>query len=210
MIRVNLCNLWLYLKKIVAEYMDKKTLRKTYLEQRLKLSEEAYVQANEAILQQVQQLDWQNINCVHLFLPITDKREVDTWPILKWLTIHYPLLQIVLPRADFQTGTMEAILYSADSIIEKNNYHIPEPINGIIVTPLSIDRIFVPLLCFDTKGYRVGYGKGFYDRFLLQCKPAVEKIGLHFFEPVPAITDTDTFDITLNSCITPEKTHQFH
>jgi 5-formyltetrahydrofolate cyclo-ligase len=49
--------------------------------------------------------------------------------------------------------------------------------------------VFVPLLAFDKKGNRVGYGKGFYDAFLSKCKPETIKIGLSFFEAEETIDD---------------------
>ena len=69
----------------------------------------------------------------------------------------------------------------------------------------KIDLVLIPLLCFDKKGYRVGYGKGYYDRFLAECRPDVMKIGLSIFEPVDEISDVDEFDVKMDYCITPNK-----
>ena len=65
--------------------------------------------------------------------------------------------------------------------------------------------ILVPLLAYDLQGNRVGYGKGFYDRFLAKCNANVQKVGLSYFEPLDSIGDAESFDIKLNSCISPEK-----
>jgi 5-formyltetrahydrofolate cyclo-ligase len=67
----------------------------------------------------------------------------------------------------------------------------------------------VPLLAFDEKGFRVGYGKGFYDRFLKQCKDGGIKIGLSYFNPIDTIEDAGEFDVPLNFCITPQKVYVF-
>ena len=67
----------------------------------------------------------------------------------------------------------------------------------------------MPLLCFDAAGHRVGYGKGFYDKFLSKCRPDCTKIGLSYFPPVEAIAATGGHDIMLDICVTPEKTYQF-
>jgi 5-formyltetrahydrofolate cyclo-ligase len=64
------------------------------------------------------------------------------------------------------------------------------------------------LIC-DTKGYRVGYGKGFYDRYLAHCRKDVVKIGFSYFDPVEKITDTDQFDVPLTYCITPQHIYEF-
>jgi 5-formyltetrahydrofolate cyclo-ligase len=69
--------------------------------------------------------------------------------------------------------------------------------------------VFVPLLAFDEVGNRVGYGKGFYDKFLGNCKKEVIKIGLSFYEAEPEIIDIYTNDIRLNYCITPQNIYKF-
>ncbi|MNY64409.1 5-formyltetrahydrofolate cyclo-ligase family protein [compost metagenome] len=69
--------------------------------------------------------------------------------------------------------------------------------------------VFVPLLAFDIHGNRIGYGKGFYDKFLAECKPETIKIGLSFFEAVNQIDDVFESDIKLDYCVAPEKIYQF-
>ena len=69
--------------------------------------------------------------------------------------------------------------------------------------------VLVPLLCFDENGYRVGYGKGFYDRYLKQMNSKTIKIGLSLFPPVKLITDTSDWDVKLDFCITPEQIFKF-
>ena len=81
--------------------------------------------------------------------------------------------------------------------------------SGEITEPDEIDLVLVPLLAFDQEGYRVGYGKGYYDKFLSQCREDVIKIGLSFFEPVDAISDINQFDMSLNYCVTPQQVYDF-
>ena len=81
---------------------------------------------------------------------------------------------------------------------------IPEPIHKAIYQS-NPDLILVPLLGFDKKGNRVGYGKGFYDRFLAKCRSDVLKVGVSFFEPTDRISDVSPFDIRLDYCITPAR-----
>jgi 5-formyltetrahydrofolate cyclo-ligase len=86
---------------------------------------------------------------------------------------------------------------------------IPEPVQGELIPDEQIDLVFVPLLAFDKKGNRVGYGKGFYDRFLAQCRPNTQKMGLSFFCPIDEISDVDPWDVKLDSCICPDKIWTF-
>ena len=104
---------------------------------------------------------------------------------------------------------MTHFLLSDNTIIKPNIWNIPEPQNGIQIQHSQLQVIFVPLLAFDQKGQRVGYGKGFYDLFLKSCPKAI-KIGLSFFGAVDEIEDKSTQDIPLDYCITPNQIYQFN
>ena len=67
--------------------------------------------------------------------------------------------------------------YEPDNL-KKNQYGILEPINEPIKNLSILDLIIIPALCADKKGYRLGYGKGFYDRFLKKLNSAPVKIVL--------------------------------
>ena len=86
---------------------------------------------------------------------------------------------------------------------------IPEPLSGVAITPQQIEVVFVPLLVFDLLGHRVGYGKGYYDRFLGECRKSTIKVGLSFFDPVNKIEDIDNHDIALDYALTPRETYAF-
>ena len=93
--------------------------------------------------------------------------------------------------------------------ITQNKWGIPEPESGISIDPSMLEVVFIPLLSFDKKGNRLGYGKGFYDVFLKNCKKEVLKIGLSFFDPVDRIDGIRDEDIPLDYCISPQKIHSF-
>jgi 5-formyltetrahydrofolate cyclo-ligase len=104
---------------------------------------------------------------------------------------------------------MSHFLLTDNTKIKKNEYNIPEPVNGLEVPTSKIEVVFVPLLAFDSSGNRVGYGKGFYDKFLSECQPETIKIGLSFFEPEVLITGIFENDVKLNYCVTPEHVYTF-
>ncbi len=159
---------------------------------------------------QVKQLSWPDYHIVHVFMPINKHNEIDTFSILDYLKQEHPMTKIVIPRTDLNKMEILNILYDHQhTVLRRSSYEIPEPLYGKLIPPEEIDLIFIPLLAFDLKGNRVGYGKGFYDRFLSRCKPDVKKIGLSFFEPVDTIDDVNEFDIPLDACITPYKTWNF-
>lgn len=187
--------------------MDKKELRKKYKTLRKNLSEDTIEEWSLKIANQLIRLDiWQH-SFYHLFLPIESQKEVNTEYILQVLAGKDK--NIVLSKSDFSTREMTHFLLTDNTTIKKNAYDIPEPIDGLEVPVSKIDVVFVPLLAFDEKGNRVGYGKGFYDKFLAECKPEILKIGVSFFEPENIISDVLNTDIQLDLCITPTKVYNF-
>ncbi|MEY4835708.1 MAG: 5-formyltetrahydrofolate cyclo-ligase [Bacteroidota bacterium] len=187
--------------------MTKKELRSKYNALRQKLSEATIEDLSLQIANQIIHLDiWQH-SFYHLFLPIATKNEVNTEYILQVLAGKDK--NIVLSVSDFSTREMSHFLLTDATKIKKNNYNIPEPIDGLEVPVSKINVVFVPLLAFDEKGHRVGYGKGFYDQFLSKCQPKTIKIGVSFFEAETVISDTLSTDIQLDYCVTPTKVYNF-
>jgi 5-formyltetrahydrofolate cyclo-ligase len=190
--------------------VDKATLRKLYLEKRQNLSRTEYWMLTDAMMNQIKLFNWSEYYMVHVFLPIRNKNEVDTFSILNYFKEKFPDLKIVIPRTDFQNLLIENVLYDHEhTILGRNKLDIPEPIHGKIITADQIDLVFIPLLAYDKLGNRAGYGKGFYDRFLINCRPDTMKIGLSYFDPVEEIYDLNQFDIKMDACICPGKIWEF-
>ena len=187
--------------------MNKKEARKKSKEERQKLSFEQVDEKSLAIANQLVQMDIWNKNYYHLFLPIEEQKEVNSEYILNILQAKDK--EIVVSKSDFATTSMTHYLLTDNTKIKKNVYNIPEPINGLPVPSEMIDVVFVPLLAYDKLGNRVGYGKGFYDKFLSECKPDVIKIGLSFFEPEDLIDDVFENDVKLDFCVTSERVIYF-
>ncbi len=187
--------------------MTKSELRKKYKGLRRKLSSEEVDDKSIAIANNLLKLDIWNYNFYHIFLPIEEQREVNTEFILNILSGKDK--DIVISKSDFETLSMKHFLLTDSTRIKKNDYNIPEPIGGIEIPSEKLDVVFVPLLAYDTLGNRVGYGKGFYDRFLSECRESVIKIGLSFFGPEDFITNVNPDDVKLNYCVTPVKLISF-
>ncbi len=103
------------------------------------------------------------------------------------------------------TKAMEHYLWNDETKLVTNRWGIqePDPETSQPIKIQSIDSILIPLLAFDKKGSRVGYGGGYYDRFLPQCRPDALKIGLSFFEPIEEVEDVADWDVKLDVCVTP-------
>ncbi|MCA6421459.1 MAG: 5-formyltetrahydrofolate cyclo-ligase [Flavobacterium sp.] len=194
--------------------MNKKDLRKKYKELREQLSLDEIETKSLAIANRLLQLDaipngrqvWEK-TYFHLFLTIEEQKEIDTEFILQILAGKDK--EIVVAKSNFETLEMSHYLLTDNTKFQKSDYNIYEPVNGLEVPTSIIDVVFVPLLCYDKKGNRVGYGKGFYDKFLSKCRENVIKIGLSFFEPEEAITAVSETDIRLDYCVTPMTVYNF-
>lgn len=158
----------------------------------------------------IAEVDLANVSTLHTFLPNYKAREPDTWLIIHHLWQYHPHIQIVVPRVNPGDLTMDCLLLSSHTTFAENRYGIYEPEGDAYVDPETIDIVLTPLLAFDLQGYRVGYGKGYYDRFFVNCKKKISRTGLSFFEPVSCISDTDPYDIPLSQAITPSQQYCFY
>ena len=138
-----------------------------------------------------------------IFLPIERFNEVNTWKFIEQLADETFILPVI------KGEDLVHIIYESKDQLEISDWGIPEPTYGEEVDPKSIDIILVPLLICDKKGNRVGYGKGFYDRFLQSCRNDVVSIGINFFDPIEEISDVHEGDIPLNFLVSPNAIHSF-
>ena len=186
--------------------MDKQQLRKKYKEKRAQLTEDSIEDLSLAIANQALRLPIWDSTYYHIFLPIKDKKEVNTEYLLHILQGKDK--SVVVPKSDFESLAMKHILLQENTTIKISAYGIPEPVDGIEIGPAQIEVVFVPLLAYDKKGNRLGYGKGFYDRFLSECNDDMIKVGLSFFDAEESLEASIT-DVPLAYVITPTDTYSF-
>jgi 5-formyltetrahydrofolate cyclo-ligase len=141
---------------------------------------------------------------LHLFLPIVKNNEINTWPIIEQMRLQCPDVRVAVPVTDAAQHILTHHHLTDKAVLVENSWGIPEPKDATIIQAQEVDIVLIPLLAFDTLGHRVGYGKGFYDRFLAECRSDVIKVGLSLEPPVESITDTNTYDIPLDYAIMPD------
>ncbi|MFD2563359.1 5-formyltetrahydrofolate cyclo-ligase [Aquimarina rubra] len=188
--------------------MSKLDLRKKYKKLRAELSEEEIDDLSVAVANNLLKLPIWEQSFYHIFLSIQKQKEINTEFILHILQGKDK--NIVVSKSNFENNTLEHILLTDATILKVNSWGIPEPIDGIPIAEEKIEVVFVPLLAFDHRGNRVGYGKGFYDKFLSKCNAEVIKIGLSFFTPEEKIGGILSTDIGLDYCVTPSKFYTFN
>ena len=189
-----------------VQEMLKSTIRQQALKDRLAISELEFELLNNRLLKQFTTVEFTRVKTLHIFLPILEKREPNTFLLIEWLSEKHPEIKIIVPKADFGTALMTNHEYLGPNDLKKNLYNILEPQQGVIHSG-DIDLVMVPLLAFDKRGYRVGYGKGFYDRFLENLN--AQKIGLSLLPAIDKIDDVTERDIRLDFCITPTEIIKF-
>ncbi|WP_299826297.1 5-formyltetrahydrofolate cyclo-ligase [uncultured Pontibacter sp.] len=185
--------------------MQKAELRKLMLQKRRALSTEEVQQRSQRIADQFfSNFTLEAGHTIHIFLPIVKKNEVNTWPIILRLRQHHPEVRVAVPVTDVAQNILTHHHLTDEAILVENNWGIPEPQDAHIIHAEEVDIVLVPLLAFDLAGHRVGYGKGFYDRFLADCRPGVLKVGLSLEPPVESIADPNPFDVPLDAVVMPE------
>jgi len=189
--------------------MQKKEARKLYREKREALPAAERAKMDDLMLIQFQAAALPFIYTLLSYWPIEENKEPNTHLFTEFLRFRNPELKIAYPAADFETKSMIAIATDIYTPFEKKNLNIYEPQQGDIVPVGEIDMVMVPLLAFDLGGRRVGYGMGFYDKFLAGCRADCVKAGFSYFEPVDQLKDCNEFDIPLNLCITPHNSYVF-
>ena len=190
--------------------MNKAELRKIYLARQKNLSAFERKQKSGQIAENFfANFDLKLIYFLHCFIPIEKANEIDTKTIFQKIWLGFPRIETLAPRVDFQTGEIENLKLTPETDLVKNVWEIFEPVGEAEIETQKIDLVLIPLLSFDVRGFRAGYGKGFYDRFLKNCRADCLKIGLSYFAPVEKISDAQKFDVRLDFCVTPEKVWQF-
>lgn len=190
--------------------MIKSELRKIYLERQKSFSATARKEKSVQIADNFfENFNLEKIKFLHVFLAIEKNREIETAFIFKRLWKDFAEITTVVSRVNFESMTLENLRFSHETKLVKNKWQILEPTANGIVEIENLDVVLIPLLCFDERGFRVGYGKGFYDNLLSECRADCVKIGLSLFLPVAEISDIKSFDVKLDYCVTPSAIYDF-
>ena len=187
--------------------MNKYELRKLFLEKRKALPHKNSKAFNYKIKVHFNDFLQPDVNTLHIFMPIKSFQEINTWPIIHGLWAKN--IRVVAPVMNLQTNTISSYQLTKETQLSENEWKVPEPMNSTQINENTIDVIVMPLLAFDKNGYRVGYGRGYYDKFLSTLDSSPLKIGLSFFPPINKIMDLNSHDIPLDYCITPERIYKF-
>jgi 5-formyltetrahydrofolate cyclo-ligase len=187
--------------------MLKSDARKELLAKRKNLTASECLKWDDLLLIQFQKLDWSNVSCVANFYPLENQNEPNSLLFTRYLKLMIPGIQMVYPVVNSLSETIN--FYKESEDIQFNDWGIAEPTSNEIVEPSLIDAVIVPLIGFDRQGHRIGFGKGFYDKYFENYPKHRPRIGVSYFEPLSNIEDTHEFDVPLTHCITPWNSYEF-
>ena len=185
---------------------DKTFLRSHYKKKRLSLTKQEVDDLSQRVCKQLDKLNIWKLNHYHIFISISKYNELDTSSIINRLKSEQKI--IIVPK--ISNNELVHVAINDETEFSINDYGIKEPSNGNHFIIENLDIIFIPLLAFDLEGHRVGYGKGYYDKFLKLTNNSTLKIGLSFFDPINKIQDIDDNDVKLDYCVTPKQVHKFN
>ena len=185
---------------------DKTFLRSHYKKKRFSLTKQEVDDFSQRVCKQLDKLNIWKLKHYHIFISILKYNELNTSSIINKLKSEQKI--IIVPK--ISNNELVHIAINDETEFGLNEYGIKEPNDGNHFIIENLDIIFIPLLAFDIEGHRVGYGKGYYDRFLKLTNNSTLKIGLSFFDPINKILDIDDNDVKLDYCVTPKQVHKFN
>ena len=181
-------------------------LRKSFKKQRSLLDINQVKGLSKRIFENLLELNIWDKSFYHLYLSNQINNEVETDEIVNLLFMKNK--RVFVPK--ILGKDLLNIEIDNNTNYSLNQLGIREPISSNQKDASLLEVIFVPLLIFDKLGHRVGYGGGYYDKFLGNIKDDVLKIGLSLFEPIDEIQDIERHDIRLwITTITPKRVYDF-
>ena len=172
--------------------MDKKELRRTIREQKRAMTQEQIISASARLGELFAETEqYKAARSIYGYLPYN--QEVRTVPILERALADGK--RVAVPKV---IGEQMRFIWMEDlSLVEKGYSGIPEPIADDPVADDPTALVLMPGLAFDPQGHRIGYGGGFYDRFLAQ-EPEHPTVALCYsFQMLPSL-ETEAFDIPVD------------
>lgn len=191
----------------------KQSLRKELIAKRNTMSPEEVTKLSNQIFERwCNRFSIRKVSYLHVFQSIVDSNEVQTQPYMDYIRRKHPQVRVVVPVVDKAAGDLKHAYIEDDIQLIPNRWGIPEPKMPVtMIYPLEIDMVLVPMLAFDAEGNRLGYGAGYYDKFLELTRPNCIKIGLCFEMGRQAeLLPSEAHDVKLDFVVTESTIERFN
>ncbi|HEX6981461.1 MAG TPA: 5-formyltetrahydrofolate cyclo-ligase [Balneolaceae bacterium] len=181
---------------------SKEQWREQFLNQRDALSLEKWTELSQKVIRRLkQQSVLKTAKTIHCYVSMNERREVNTHPLVKEMIASGK--KVVVPVTDFEDGTLSHFELQSFDDLAVNKWGVLEPAKGKRAEVSEIDLVIVPMAGGDESCNRIGYGGGFYDRFLKEV--SCPKIGLSFEQNITPKLPVESFDIPLDKIVTEDR-----
>ncbi|MEI8186362.1 MAG: 5-formyltetrahydrofolate cyclo-ligase [Chlorobiaceae bacterium] len=181
--------------------IEKAALRARMINARRSIPERLRMEMSESIAGHVLELpEIVHAHHIHLYLTMHSHAEVDTAAIIDGLSRMDKQLSVPV----IMDGRLMSAAFRKGEPLRFAQFRQPEPEVVSLIDESQLDVVLIPLLAFDEKGYRLGYGKGFYDFFLQRLfrqgiNPS--RIGLSFSRQMVDVVPADPWDEALDGVV---------
>lgn len=184
-------------------HQEKEQLRSELLKRREKIGAEEFKRNSSEIVARLQTLPvMQQARTIHCYISMNERREVNTHGLIRWLLASNK--RVVVPITDFKTTSLINVELNSFGELSKNKWGVLEPPeNNRRIPPAQFDLIIVPMVGADAQCNRIGYGKGFYDRFLQNVEAT--SVGLCFQHCKVDEIPVEPFDVSLSAVVTEQQ-----
>ncbi len=180
---------------------EKSVLRKILLNKRKAIPYDRWEALSTSVIDNLKNIpQFIEARCIHVFVSMNERNEVNTQPLIQELISRG--IKVIVPITDFESGTLNHSMLTSLEELESNKWGVLEP-KEMDETDYKPDIILVPLLAADLEFNRLGYGKGFYDRFLTESSALT--IGLVFQEYILNKIPVERFDQKLDILVTEKE-----
>lgn len=177
-------------------------MRQRLLAKRSAMDPKEYAEKSELILDKLKrQPEFRTADCIHCYVSMNHRNEVNTHPLINELIDLGK--KVVVPVTNFESATLTHKYLSDFDRLKKNKWGVPEPVEGEAADINNLELVIVPMAGGDEAKNRLGYGKGFYDRFLKEA--SCPTFGLLFEVGMVAEIPTQKFDVPLSKLITEDR-----
>lgn len=178
---------------------QKQVLRKSVKKNRLEIPDSVYQERSAAIVHHLKSLDFLHAGItLHAFLPILRKREPDISAVFPYWSENG--VRIAVPETESSHFDLLHLQYLPGEPLSEDAWGVSVPQNKRYIFRNELDVILVPLLAADYEGHRLGYGKGFYDRFL--ASSAIPAIGVCYSDEVFETIPYESHDVKIAGLVT--------
>lgn len=186
-------------RKSMEIKIQKEKIRRELLNRRSRIPEEEYLERSERIVSRLLRLpEVINARTVHCYISMNNRREVNTHGLIKEL-IHSGH-NVAVPITHTESGTLTHTRLNDFEDMQPNAWGVMEPQTGEKVAVEDLGLVIVPMVGGDLNRNRIGYGKGFYDRFLQHV--SCPSVGLLFETCLMDEIPTEPFDVPLDKLVT--------